>query len=543
MEVRDGQGRGEGQEGTHIIPHLRSPSHLDRQASWGHQDPEKDPIPTKAWPKFLQDDEATVQGGSHGRREEHRVSARSIGHSISLATSERESFLQNIYEGRRQREHDAKGIKERKEEAITGRPSSGVKKISNRETTGHLSDWRKMKAKRMLMSTPEEKNLNEDIGRSRRHDREVFTVPSQPPSLWDNEGVGGEEHQNSRVFSTSYLSRTATRGLPADHQEHRKQNWKTWSHNLDLHVKDESDFTSQFIHDIKNKRVTAQHDPPAEAARNDHLGTTSHDFQMRKVRASRNLCLERYQTHNAHVETLQQDQSQGDPHQGGRREKRQPQAGRRKVFPAMKSVPSGVSESSLRAMDGSQLPFLPLSSDFDHPPHPPATVISDYKAEVKEEGFHGSLFSPRTERGSLTVGNTDQRSESSENIPTSHRKQEQDTFFNGHKFRFAKTKVTREASQEDLTPTSLKEDSCEEVRMFGRNLFKTEGGGGSQGSRVHVVETVVTVVVKDINDNAPVFPNTTMLGHVQENGPTGEYCPCVIVCRLCEGCCLYSNVS
>nr|XP_045606773.1 putative neural-cadherin 2 [Procambarus clarkii] len=39
------------------------------------------------------------------------------------------------------------------------------------------------------------------------------------------------------------------------------------------------------------------------------------------------------------------------------------------------------------------------------------------------------------------------------------------------------------------------------------------------GSRVHVAETVVMVVVKDINDNSPVFPNATMFGEVQENGP------------------------
>ena len=42
--------------------------------------------------------------------------------------------------------------------------------------------------------------------------------------------------------------------------------------------------------------------------------------------------------------------------------------------------------------------------------------------------------------------------------------------------------------------------------------------------QVHVAETVVTVLVKDINDNAPVFPNATMFGEVQENGPIGELC-------------------
>ncbi|XP_045138941.1 putative neural-cadherin 2 isoform X2 [Portunus trituberculatus] len=40
------------------------------------------------------------------------------------------------------------------------------------------------------------------------------------------------------------------------------------------------------------------------------------------------------------------------------------------------------------------------------------------------------------------------------------------------------------------------------------------GGGRAQ----HKAETVLTVMVKDINDNAPVFPNTTIYGQVQENG-------------------------
>lgn len=39
---------------------------------------------------------------------------------------------------------------------------------------------------------------------------------------------------------------------------------------------------------------------------------------------------------------------------------------------------------------------------------------------------------------------------------------------------------------------------------------------------IHVVETELTIVVKDINDNAPTFPNVTMYGEVQENGPIGE---------------------
>ena len=39
---------------------------------------------------------------------------------------------------------------------------------------------------------------------------------------------------------------------------------------------------------------------------------------------------------------------------------------------------------------------------------------------------------------------------------------------------------------------------------------------------IHVEEAELTIVVKDINDNVPVFPNATMFGDVQENGPIGE---------------------
>lgn len=51
---------------------------------------------------------------------------------------------------------------------------------------------------------------------------------------------------------------------------------------------------------------------------------------------------------------------------------------------------------------------------------------------------------------------------------------------------------------------------------------RRRGNKGWRGRRrEHVVETEVTVVVKDINDNAPVFPNTTVYGEMQENGEAG----------------------
>ncbi|XP_042879004.1 neural-cadherin-like, partial [Penaeus japonicus] len=89
---------------------------------------------------------------------------------------------------------------------------------------------------------------------------------------------------------------------------------------------------------------------------------------------------------------------------------------------------------------------------------------------------------------------------------------------------------------------------CKYVSVFDRNrsrynvtdqdLLTPSGGGGGGGGHAggqgggwevrgqvlrledtHFAETEVTVLVKDINDNAPVFPNATMFGAVQENGP------------------------
>ncbi|XP_066957970.1 putative neural-cadherin 2 isoform X2 [Macrobrachium rosenbergii] len=54
---------------------------------------------------------------------------------------------------------------------------------------------------------------------------------------------------------------------------------------------------------------------------------------------------------------------------------------------------------------------------------------------------------------------------------------------------------------------------------YGIDHNEGEEGRGRGRSEVHVAETVVTVIVKDINDNAPSFPNATIFGEVQENGP------------------------
>ncbi|XP_068222055.1 uncharacterized protein [Palaemon carinicauda] len=58
---------------------------------------------------------------------------------------------------------------------------------------------------------------------------------------------------------------------------------------------------------------------------------------------------------------------------------------------------------------------------------------------------------------------------------------------------------------------------CDEVSQISSS--SADDARKDENHPVHEVEIMVTVVVKDINDNAPVFPNVTMFGEVQENGP------------------------
>ncbi|KAK8405089.1 hypothetical protein O3P69_001579 [Scylla paramamosain] len=84
-------------------------------------------------------------------------------------------------------------------------------------------------------------------------------------------------------------------------------------------------------------------------------------------------------------------------------------------------------------------------------------------------------------------------------------------------------RLSRDANEMTFTSLGdiLTEDyECEDVTVIAYEYDGVQGDGGRE-RRVHVVETEVTVVVKDINDNAPVFPNATMIGHVQENGAAG----------------------
>lgn len=101
-------------------------------------------------------------------------------------------------------------------------------------------------------------------------------------------------------------------------------------------------------------------------------------------------------------------------------------------------------------------------------------------------------------------------------------------------------------SGEDEDARRINGGGCGNVSVFGGeiqdyNSSRDEWGTRRwvRGGRVHLVETVVTLLVKDINDNPPVFPNTTMFGEVQENGPIGEYNLSVCLClgsRGREGC-------
>ncbi|XP_064096378.1 uncharacterized protein LOC135208171 [Macrobrachium nipponense] len=61
------------------------------------------------------------------------------------------------------------------------------------------------------------------------------------------------------------------------------------------------------------------------------------------------------------------------------------------------------------------------------------------------------------------------------------------------------------------------EEECYEASQVSGSV--TEKARNPKQNLIHEVEILVTVIVKDINDNAPIFPNVTMFGEVQENGP------------------------
>lgn len=68
----------------------------------------------------------------------------------------------------------------------------------------------------------------------------------------------------------------------------------------------------------------------------------------------------------------------------------------------------------------------------------------------------------------------------------------------------------------------IETDPCTSLDTLNGRGRGGRGRDGGQRGRVHEAETTVTVVVKDINDNFPVFPNDTMYAEVQENGPVGK---------------------
>ena len=73
----------------------------------------------------------------------------------------------------------------------------------------------------------------------------------------------------------------------------------------------------------------------------------------------------------------------------------------------------------------------------------------------------------------------------------------------------------------DSLSRPLTNDQKTYLKFFISKLKKKYGSRPLQ--EVHVVEAPVTIYVTDINDNPPLFPNTTIHVEVQENGPKGKY--------------------
>ncbi|XP_066955765.1 LOW QUALITY PROTEIN: putative neural-cadherin 2 [Macrobrachium rosenbergii] len=71
---------------------------------------------------------------------------------------------------------------------------------------------------------------------------------------------------------------------------------------------------------------------------------------------------------------------------------------------------------------------------------------------------------------------------------------------------------------EEEHPFNSKNASYDPSDPWANTDLSAYGSGGRIG-RVHLAEAIVTLFVKDVNDNPPVFPNATMFGEVQENGP------------------------
>ncbi|XP_068213121.1 putative neural-cadherin 2 [Palaemon carinicauda] len=67
--------------------------------------------------------------------------------------------------------------------------------------------------------------------------------------------------------------------------------------------------------------------------------------------------------------------------------------------------------------------------------------------------------------------------------------------------------------------TNKDNDEAASTSDLWANTDLSAYGIGGRTGRVHLAETTVTIFVKDINDNPPVFPNATMFAEVQENGP------------------------
>ncbi|XP_064105899.1 putative neural-cadherin 2 isoform X2 [Macrobrachium nipponense] len=81
------------------------------------------------------------------------------------------------------------------------------------------------------------------------------------------------------------------------------------------------------------------------------------------------------------------------------------------------------------------------------------------------------------------------------------------------------SRATRNAAKKQLSAVSavMEDHQCSE--QFASSRLSTNQMIAERDDAVHTVEMAVTIIVKDINDNAPVFPNITMFGEIQENGP------------------------
>ena len=264
---------------------------------------------------------------------------------------------------------------------------------------------------------------------------------------------------------------------------------------------------------------------PASVGWRGRRGTLSHDFEMRHVAAFRKSRHAPYSSsREAHVALKHQQRTREDSQHEKRQRLVQGNVGKVKVTALGRNIskPFEPSDALTRRQGRTSHTLLTITRSTQGKVKSNRTSTNSsqpHLAFMKVQSLSSGgeeLMAETRRRQTPARGKEGAKLISNKNRPmSSSAKSRLVSPFTGGRVKRDVADMTYNYRHLEDIPTEA--SGCDEVMMLEFN-----SGGSDSGWRVHVVETVVTVVVKDINDNAPVFPDTTMLGHVQENGAEGE---------------------